>query len=106
MSILHPTRRNVQRALEPWQGRGVGKALLHRLADRARNEGITQFTALMLSDNRAMRRLLEGRGFDLFSRADQIRVSTAVRSPRASPVLGVPLGSIRRMCASSVALGQ
>ena len=44
--------------LEAWQGRGVGKALLHRLADRARDEGITQFTALMLSDNRPMRRLL------------------------------------------------
>jgi GNAT superfamily N-acetyltransferase len=48
--------------LETWQGRGVGKALLHRLADRARDEGITQFTALMQSDNRAMRRLLEDLG--------------------------------------------
>jgi GNAT superfamily N-acetyltransferase len=28
--------------LEPWQGRGVGKALLRRLADRARDEGVTQ----------------------------------------------------------------
>jgi hypothetical protein len=27
--------------LEPWQGRGVGQALLHRLAHRARDEGIT-----------------------------------------------------------------
>src|SRR3954453_12654135 len=44
--------------LESWQGRGVGKALLHRLADRARDEGITQFTALMLADNRPMRALL------------------------------------------------
>jgi RimJ/RimL family protein N-acetyltransferase len=43
---------------ESWQGRGVGKALLHRLADRARDEGLTEFTALMLSDNRPMRRLL------------------------------------------------
>src|SRR5207248_2843457 len=33
--------------LESWQGRGVGRALLHRLAERARDEGITQFTALM-----------------------------------------------------------
>ena len=47
---------------ERWQGLGVGKALLHRLADRARNEGITQFTALMLSDNRPMRRLLADLG--------------------------------------------
>ena len=43
--------------LEAWQGRGVGKALLHRLADRARDEGIAQFTAIMLSENRAMRQL-------------------------------------------------
>ena len=48
--------------LERWQGRGVGKALLHRLADRARDEGITQFTALMLSDNHPMRRLLADLG--------------------------------------------
>lgn len=48
--------------LEPWQGRGVGQALLPRLADRARAEGITQFTAVMLSTNRAMRRLLETLG--------------------------------------------
>ena len=44
--------------LEAWQGRGVGKALLHRLADRARDEGIAQFTAIMLSENRPMRQLL------------------------------------------------
>jgi GNAT superfamily N-acetyltransferase len=44
--------------LEAWQGRGVGKALLHRLADRARDEGIAQFTAVMLSENRPMRQLL------------------------------------------------
>jgi GNAT superfamily N-acetyltransferase len=48
--------------LERWQGRGVGKALLRRLADRARDEGITQFTALMLSDNRPMRALLADLG--------------------------------------------
>ena len=48
--------------LEPWQGRGVGKTLLNRLADRARDEGITRFTALMLSDNRPMRRLLADLG--------------------------------------------
>ena len=48
--------------LESWQGRGVGKALRHHLADRARDEGITQFTALMLSDNRPMRQLLADLG--------------------------------------------
>ena len=48
--------------LESWQGRGVGKALIHGLADRAREEGITRFTALMLAHNRAMRQLLADLG--------------------------------------------
>jgi GNAT superfamily N-acetyltransferase len=43
--------------LESWQGRGVGKALLRRLAERARDEGISEFTALMLADNEPMRAL-------------------------------------------------
>ncbi len=47
---------------ETWQGRGVGKALLHRLADRAREEDITRFTALMLAGNRPMRGLLASLG--------------------------------------------
>ncbi|HEY1520368.1 MAG TPA: GNAT family N-acetyltransferase [Solirubrobacteraceae bacterium] len=49
-------------AREQWQGRGVGKALLRRLADRARDEGITEFTALMLANNRPMQRLLADMG--------------------------------------------
>ena len=48
--------------LEPWQGRGVGKTLLSHLADRARDEGITQFIGLMLSSNTRMRRLLASLG--------------------------------------------
>jgi GNAT superfamily N-acetyltransferase len=40
--------------VDAWQGRGVGTALLGRLARRAREEGITEFTATLLSDNRAM----------------------------------------------------
>ena len=47
---------------ETWQGRGVGKALLHRLADRAREEDITRFTALMLAGNGPMRGLLASLG--------------------------------------------
>ena len=48
--------------LEQWQGQGVGKALVRRLAERAREEGIAQFTGLMLSDNRPMRRLFADLG--------------------------------------------
>jgi RimJ/RimL family protein N-acetyltransferase len=48
--------------LETWQGRGVGKALLHCLAARAREEGICRFTAIMLADNRPMRHVLADLG--------------------------------------------
>ncbi len=48
--------------VDDWQARGLGTALLALLNGRARDEGITCFTALMLADNRAMRELLEALG--------------------------------------------
>jgi len=36
---------------DPWQGRGVATALLDRLVDRARDAGIGNFVALILSEN-------------------------------------------------------
>lgn len=36
---------------DPWRGKGLGKALLSRLATRAREEGITHFLAVILADN-------------------------------------------------------
>src|ERR1039457_3339926 len=37
--------------VDDWQGQGVGGRLTEELADRARAEGITSFTALVLADN-------------------------------------------------------
>lgn len=37
---------------DDWQGHGLGRALLERLARRAREEGISHFTALVQADNR------------------------------------------------------
>jgi GNAT superfamily N-acetyltransferase len=48
--------------LEAWQGRGVGKFLIRHLAERARAEGITRFTALMLAGNAPMRHVLADLG--------------------------------------------
>ena len=48
--------------LESWQGGGLGRALMRGLSDRARKEGITRFTALMLAHNRPMRQLLTDLG--------------------------------------------
>lgn len=36
---------------DEWQGRGLGGALLHRLADRAAQEGVRHFTASILESN-------------------------------------------------------
>lgn len=44
---------------DAWQRRGLGKLLLERLADRAREEGITSFSALVSHDNRNMHALLK-----------------------------------------------
>ena len=47
---------------DSWQGRGLGSALLRRLVQRAREEGITRFTADVMADNRAMLALIRKLG--------------------------------------------
>jgi RimJ/RimL family protein N-acetyltransferase len=47
---------------DDWQGRGVGTTLLELLADRARAEGISRFTALILARNQSMLALVEDLG--------------------------------------------
>jgi GNAT superfamily N-acetyltransferase len=39
---------------DDWQGRGLGTALLHDLAGRAREEGIRRFSASVLAENSAV----------------------------------------------------
>lgn len=48
--------------IDDWQGRGLGTLLLEVLAGRAREEGITTFTALMLASNQEMMELLKALG--------------------------------------------
>jgi GNAT superfamily N-acetyltransferase len=48
---------------DDWQRRGLGRLLLERLTERAREEGITHFTALVASDNAGMRALVQRLGF-------------------------------------------
>jgi RimJ/RimL family protein N-acetyltransferase len=43
---------------DDWQGRGLGKIMLSRLAERAREEGVARFTALVSTENRGMQALL------------------------------------------------
>jgi GNAT superfamily N-acetyltransferase len=48
---------------DPWQGRGVGVGLTHRLVDTARDRGVRRFYALVMKGNRGMLKLL--RSLDL-----------------------------------------
>jgi RimJ/RimL family protein N-acetyltransferase len=58
--------------VDDWQGRGLGSELLSQLTDRARQEGIRRFTALVAADNPAVVGLLRNLG-------------TEVRAPRHEP---------------------
>jgi RimJ/RimL family protein N-acetyltransferase len=44
---------------DPFQGRGVGRAITHALADAAIDAGIQHFAATMAGDNVAARRLMQ-----------------------------------------------
>jgi RimJ/RimL family protein N-acetyltransferase len=57
---------------DAWQGRGVGGALLRRLARRAREEGVERFSATLLVENRAMLALFERLGSMRVRRDDGI----------------------------------
>jgi RimJ/RimL family protein N-acetyltransferase len=53
--------------VDDWQGRGVGRALLEALVERAREEGVERFEATLLSSNRAM--------FEAFRRIGAVEVT-------------------------------
>jgi RimJ/RimL family protein N-acetyltransferase len=55
--------------VDDWQGRGLGTALLELLTERAREEGIESFSALVLSSNTEM--------MDLLGRLGSMRVREA-----------------------------
>ncbi|MQA73148.1 MAG: GNAT family N-acetyltransferase [Solirubrobacterales bacterium] len=48
--------------IDDWQGRGLGTALCNLLAERARDEGIARFTALLLAENDQMHDVLASLG--------------------------------------------
>ena len=74
---------------DDWQGKGVGTLLLEVLCARAREEGITSFTALMLATNRTMMELLEQLGPVRIVDHETFTVEVEVPNPRitVSPAL-------------------
>ena len=67
--------------VDDWQGRGLGTALLTRLLDRARDEGIRRFTALVAVDNEVMVSLLHDLGGELHATPDRAGAVEYLLSP-------------------------
>jgi GNAT superfamily N-acetyltransferase len=51
--------------VDDYQRLGLGGILLDHLIDHARRHGVSMLSAAMLTENRAVQRLLAGRGFEL-----------------------------------------
>jgi RimJ/RimL family protein N-acetyltransferase len=73
---------------DDWQGRGLGTELLHELADRAREEGVERFNAMVLEGNRPMVELLRELGDTHVTGHDAGVIELLMELPRE----GVPAG--------------
>jgi GNAT superfamily N-acetyltransferase len=79
---------------DDWQRMGVGALLLDRLADRARAEGISSFTASVLADNAAALALLERIGdAEVIDRGQEVEVRIELLERRGA---GGPLQRLLR----------
>jgi GNAT superfamily N-acetyltransferase len=65
---------------DDWQNRGLGSALLERLVQRAHEEGVERFTALVLAENTDALRLLERLG-DTVRHSDGSQLELEIELP-------------------------
>jgi hypothetical protein len=84
--------------IDDWQGRGVGTALLDLLAERAREEGVVRFTALLLAENREMLELLDSIGpvRVVDRQSGTVEIEAELAPLGAGPVLHGVLGASAR----------
>jgi RimJ/RimL family protein N-acetyltransferase len=71
--------------VDEWQGRGLGTELVAQLSERAREEGIRRFTALVAADNVAMAGLARTMGAEFVSRESATVVYEVPLVPREEP---------------------
>jgi len=84
--------------VDDWQGRGIGRALLTRLTNRARREGISRFLAVVQADNRDAMSLLAGFANSTREREGSI-LELAVEIPRRRGI-GAELARLLRAAAA------
>jgi GNAT superfamily N-acetyltransferase len=81
-----PTRAQVAcTVLDSWQHRGVGSALVERLAARARAAGIERCTALILLGNEPARRLLAHVAEETGEQRDGATIDITAKARRPEP---------------------
>jgi GNAT superfamily N-acetyltransferase len=83
--------------IDEWQGRGLGTALCNLLAERAREEGIHRFTALILATNRDMLDVLASLGPATVISRDAGTVEIAVDIPAVG--IGEHMAGVLRVAA-------
>jgi RimJ/RimL family protein N-acetyltransferase len=92
---------------DDWQGRGVATELLDRLVQRAREEGIDRFTALVMAQNTEALRLLERLGDTEQRRiGSQVELDIALPKPRQpSPQIRLVLaGAARELVVPAISM--
>jgi len=88
---------------DEWQHRGVGTGLLERLAERAREEGVTHFVALVLSENQDALELFENLAPDSpRERTSDCHVELLLELPEPGGLPGSPLARALREAARGV----
>jgi nucleotide-binding universal stress UspA family protein len=84
---------------DDWQGHGVGAALLDRLMERAREEGVTRFVAPVLADNAPAIRALERLG-DTTVEREGPEVELTIELPAKPPERESPVRRLLRAVAA------
>ena len=99
-SVEKPSRAEVAvSVVDDWQGKGVGGGLLERLVDRAREEDVTHFTALVQAANPTAVRVLSTLGATQTHRAGD-EVELDIELP-AEEGMGLGLSEALRGAAGS-----
>jgi RimJ/RimL family protein N-acetyltransferase len=84
--------------IDEWQGRGLGTVLCRLLADRAREEGVERFTALLLASNQPVMALLASLGASREVSREGALVEVEVDLPAAG--IGEDMRGVLRQAAS------
>ena len=86
---------------DDWQGQGLGTALSHLLAERAREEGVERFDATLLAANDRMLHLLNGLGPSRVTGRDGPTITVEVDLPGKG--VGEHMRAVLRAAASGEA---